>query len=225
MNGAGSGAVVILLGPPGVGKGTQGVLLTEGGGLKHLSTGDLLRKHRKEGTELGKRAQGYMDKGELVPDALILDMVRDVLGSLPGKDGVVFDGFPRTDVQARSLEPVLNELGRKVDLVLVLEADDEEIVRRLGGRRSCPSCGAVYNVHSNPPAKEGRCDRCGSELVHREDDKPDTIRRRLQVYREQTEPLIRHYQTTPARVVFVNGERAPDVVQADIRKAVDGRKD
>jgi len=114
--------------------------------------------------------------------------------------------------------------GKQVEeSVLVLEADDEVIVRRLGGRRSCPVDGAVYNVYTNPPAKEGRCDRCGSELVHREDDKPETIRRRLQVYRAQTEPLIRYYQTTPARVVFVDGDRAPDEVQAAIRKAVDGQ--
>jgi adenylate kinase len=219
----GEGLVVILLGPPGVGKGTQGVLLAEGSGLRHLSTGDLLRKHRKEKTDLGQKAQGYMDRGELVPDELILDMVRGVLGTLSSSEGVVFDGFPRTEVQARSLGPVLGERGRKVDLVIVLEADDEVIVRRLGGRRSCPSCGAVYNVYTNPPAKEGRCDRCGAELVHRDDDKPETIRRRLQVYRQETEPLIRHYQGSDSAVVFVDGERAPEDVQAEIRDAVDKR--
>jgi adenylate kinase len=217
----GEGPVVILLGPPGVGKGTQGVLLAEGAGLQHVSTGDLLRKHRKEGTELGRRAQPYMDRGELVPDELILDMVRGVLASLSQGEGVVFDGFPRTDVQAKSLGPVLAGLGRKVDPVIVLEAEDEVIVRRLGGRRSCPSCGAVYNVYTNPPMQEGRCDRCGSTLVHREDDRPETIRRRLQVYREETEPLIRYYQESSAPVVFVNGDRGPEEVQADIRAALD----
>jgi adenylate kinase len=218
------GLVVILLGPPGVGKGTQGVLLAEGAGFRHVSTGDLLRKHRKEGTDLGKKAQGYMDKGELVPDELILDMVRDVLASLSQRDGVVFDGFPRTAVQAQRLGPVLRDRGREVDLVIVLEADDEVIVRRLGGRRSCPSCGAVYNVYTNAPAQEGRCDRCGSTLVHREDDRPETVRRRLQVYREETEPLIEHYQASSATVAFVNGDGAPEDVQTAIRAAVDDQK-
>jgi adenylate kinase len=220
----GEGLVVILLGPPGVGKGTQGLLLAEGAGFHHVSTGDLLRKHRKEGTELGRRAQAYMDRGELVPDELILDMVRGVLASLPRGEGVVFDGFPRTDVQAERLGPVLSELGRRVGLVVVLEADEEVIVRRLSGRRSCPSCAAVYNVHTNPPAQEGRCDRCGSQLRQREDDRPETVRRRLQVYREETEPLVRHYQSRSAPVVFVNGDRAPDDVQANIRRAVDDER-
>jgi adenylate kinase len=216
----GEGPVVILLGPPGVGKGTQGVLLAEGAGLEHVSTGDLLRKHRKEGTALGRLAQSYMDRGELVPDELILDMVRGVLASLSQGQGVVFDGFPRTDVQAERLVPVLAELERGVDLVVVLEADDEVIVRRLGGRRSCPQCGAVYNVYTSPPEQQGRCDRCGSALVHRDDDKPETIRRRLEVYREETEPLIRYYQESPASVVFVNGDRDPEEVQSDVRAAL-----
>jgi adenylate kinase len=216
----GEGLVVILLGPPGVGKGTQGVLLAEGTGLHHLSTGDLLRKNRKEGTDLGREAQGYMDRGELVPDDLILNMVRETLAALESHEGVVFDGFPRTEGQARRLGPVLEQLDRRVDLVVVLEADDDVIVRRLAGRRSCPGCGAVYNVHTSPPAAEGRCDRCGTELVHREDDRPETVRRRLEVYRAETEPLVRHYQESAATVAFVAGEGSVEEVQAEVRSAV-----
>jgi adenylate kinase len=212
--------VVILLGPPGVGKGTQGVLLAEGCGLRHLSTGDLLRKHRKEGTQLGREAQGYMDRGELVPDALVLAMVRDVLDSLAPAEGVVFDGFPRTEVQAVSLGDVLAVLGRKVDRVVVLGADDEVIVKRLGGRRSCPACGSVYNVYTKPPRQEGRCDRCGQALVHRADDQPGTIRKRLQVYREETAPLIRYFERSTATLLRVNGEGSPEDVQDEIRKGV-----
>jgi adenylate kinase len=217
----GHGAVVVLLGPPGVGKGTQGVMLAEGIGLRHLSTGDLLRKHRKDGTQLGRKAQSYMDRGALVPDDLILDMVGDVLASLGKNEGLVFDGFPRTEAQADSLDRVLAAAGRGVDRVVVLQADDEVIVQRLGGRRSCPACNAVYNVHTNPPRQEGRCDRCGEKLVHRDDDKPETIRKRLQVYRDETEPLIRYYQNAaPSAVVFVDGSRSPDAVQDEIRAAV-----
>jgi adenylate kinase len=220
----GEGLVAILLGPPGVGKGTQGVLLAERAGLHHLSTGDILRKNRKEGTDLGREAQAYMDRGELVPDPLILDMVRTTLTALEPGEGVVFDGFPRTEVQARRLGPVLEGLGRRVDLVIVLEADDEVIVRRLTGRRSCPSCGAVYNVYTNPPAEEGRCDRCGAGLVHREDDQPETVRRRLEVYRAETEPLILHYEEGPATVVLVGGEGGVEDAQSEIRSAVDAAR-
>lgn len=216
--------MVILLGPPGVGKGTQGVLLAEGTGFHHLSTGDVLRQNRKEGTELGLRAQAYMDRGELVPDDVILDMVRSALSRLSPGQGVVFDGFPRTEVQAARLGPVLEELGRRVDLVVVLEADDEVIVQRLAGRRSCPACGAVYNVYTNPPETEGRCDRCGAELVHRPDDSPETVRRRLEVYRDETEPLIRHYEGGDPAVAHVAGEGTVEDVQAEIRSAVDGAR-
>jgi adenylate kinase len=212
--------VVILLGPPGVGKGTQGVMLAEGCGLRHLSTGDLLRKHRKDGTDLGRQAQGYMDRGELVPDALVLEMVRGVLTSLTPAEGVVFDGFPRTDAQARSLDDVLAASGRRVDRVVVLGADDEVIVKRLGGRRSCPVDGSVYNVFTNPPRQEGRCDRCGAALVHRPDDQPETIRKRLQVYREETAPLIRYYERSSAALLRVNGEGSPEEVQDEIRDGV-----
>jgi adenylate kinase len=223
VSSAGQGTVVVLLGPPGVGKGTQGKLLAEGRGLRHLSTGDLLRKHRKDGTELGLKAQAYMDRGALVPDDLILDMVSDVLGSLGKNEGLVFDGFPRTEAQADNLDRVLAASGRAVDRVVGLQADDEVIVERLGGRRSCPVCGAVYNVHTNPPRQEGRCDRDGEKLVHRDDDKPETIRRRLEVYRDETEPLIRYYQNAaPSAVVFVDGARSAENVQEEIRAAVDG---
>jgi adenylate kinase len=212
--------VVILLGPPGVGKGTQGVLLAERCGFTHLSTGDLLRKHRKEGTELGRKAQAYMDRGELVPDALVLDMVRDVLTSPAGGAGVVFDGFPRTEAQASSLDHVLADSGRQVDRVVVLEADDDVIVRRISGRRSCPACGAVYNVYTKPPQREGRCDRCGETLVHRADDQPETVRKRLEVYQQETEPLIRYYDRSPANVVHVDGEQSAEEVQDEIRAGV-----
>ena len=212
--------VVILLGPPGVGKGTQAVELADGLGWRHVSTGDLLRAHRREGTALGLEAKGYMDRGELVPDELIVAMVKDVLEALPSEQGVVFDGYPRTVPQAEALDRVLAELGRQVDRVVLLEADDEVLVKRLAGRRSCPECGAVYNVHFNPPATAGRCDRCGAELVHRKDDEPETVRRRLQVYQEQTAPLVAHYEASDAPLVRVQGDRPVGDVQASVRRAV-----
>ncbi len=211
--------IVILLGPPGVGKGTQGLLLCEQRGLTHLSTGDLLRKARREGTALGKEAQAFMDRGELVPDSVIVGMVREVLDTLAG--GVVFDGFPRTVAQAEALDGVLADLGRRVDRVIVLQADDEVLVKRLAGRRSCPECGAVYNVHFNPPAEAERCDRCGTPLTHRADDQPETVRRRLEVYRRQTEPLITFYEAHPASVHYVEGDQSVDEVQSGLQDALD----
>ena len=213
--------IVILLGPPGVGKGTQGVLLCERRGLTHVSTGDLLRKARREGTPLGQEAQGFMDRGELVPDSVIMGMVREHLAAMPAEAGVVFDGFPRTVAQAEALDPVLAELDRQVDRVVVLQADDEVLVKRLAGRRSCPNCGAVYNVHFNPPATEDTCDRCGNELTHRVDDQPDTVRNRLDVYRRQTEPLIAFYEGHHAPVVRVEGDLPVDEVQDGLQRALD----
>jgi adenylate kinase len=210
--------IVVLLGPPGVGKGTQGVRLADELEWRHLSTGDLLRDHRKRGTALGDRARGFMDRGELVPDELILDMVRDELRELDG--GVIFDGFPRTLPQARGLDRVLDSLDRELDRVLVLEADDEVLVKRLSGRRRCAGCGRIYNVHFDPPGDEGRCDECGDELVHRSDDDPETVRRRLEVYRKQTEPLIAFYSSSSVPRITVDGDQPMDEVQKEIQEAV-----
>lgn len=209
-----------MLGPPGVGKGTQAVRLADNVGWEHVSTGDLLRAARRDGTELGKQAQGYMDAGELVPDSLILDLVRDHLKGIAPEAGILFDGFPRTTAQAEGLEGVLDEVHRKVDRVVVFEAGDEELVKRLSGRRSCPDCGAVYNIHFTPPSAEGRCDRCGGTLVQRADDSADTVRRRLQVYKDQTAPLIAWYDESEAEVVPVDAEGAVDAVHLDFRRAV-----
>ena len=160
--------VVILLGPPGVGKGTQAVRLTAEIGGEHISTGDLLRAARRDSTELGQQAQGYMDAGELVPDALILDLVRDHLGGVASEASLLFDGFPRTTAQADGLDAVLSDVGRQADRVVLLEASDETLVKRLSGRRSCMDCGAIFNVHLNASEIDGICDRC-SGSAHPQD--------------------------------------------------------
>jgi adenylate kinase len=202
---------IILFGPPGAGKGTQGVLLGERFGLHRLSTGDLLREAVRNGTPLGQRARRFMDAGELVPDQVILDLVGEYLTCVRG--GVIFDGFPRTDAQARALDRLLARLGRRIATVLVLEVPDETLVRRIAGRRSCPACGAVYNVHFDPPVAAGTCDRCGAELVARADDDEATVRRRLAVYQAQTAPLIEYYRSVATRVEPVPGDRPVDQVQ------------
>ena len=212
--------VVILLGPPGVGKGTQAARLAGAIDGVHISTGDLLREARREGTEIGKKAQGYMDAGELVPDALILDLVRDHLVSVASEASLLFDGFPRTTVQADGLDMVLSEVGRQVDRVVLLEASNETLVERMSGRRSCMDCGAVFNVHLNASETEGVCDSCGGPLIHRIDDEPDTVLHRLEVYQEQTAPLVAHYEAHDAGLVRVQAERGMDDVYADVRTAV-----
>jgi adenylate kinase len=204
-----------------VGKGTQAVRLADDLGAAHVSTGDLLRAARREGTELGKKAQAYMDAGEYVPDELILDMVRDHLGTL-GDATVFFDGFPRTTAQARGLDDVLSSLGKRVDVVTVFAAPEETLVRRLSGRRSCPNCGAVFNTYFSPPEIEGVCDRCGGMLVHRTDDEPDTVRRRLEVYEEQTAPLVSFYEDHATRIVRIAADRGVDDVYDDFSRAVKG---
>jgi adenylate kinase len=210
---------LILLGPPGAGKGTQGALLTKRYGIVRVSTGDLLRDAVREGTALGRDARRYMDAGELVPDEVILGMVREVLGRV--QTGVVFDGFPRTIAQAVGLQRLLADLGRTLDAVVVIDVDDEELVRRLAGRRVCPDCGATYNVHAQPPATPGVCDACGATLIVRPDDAEATVRRRLAVYREQTAPLIDHYRAGPVPVCTLDGERPVADVSADLVALLD----
>ena len=212
--------VIVLLGPPGVGKGTQAVRLVDELGAEHVSTGDLLRAARREGTELGTLAQGFMDRGELVPDELILDLVRDHLAGIDEGTDVLFDGFPRTTAQATGLDSTLAELGRRVDAVVLFEADDETLVKRLSGRRSCPDCGAVYNAYFSPPAVEGKCNRCSATLVHRADDEPETVKHRLKVYLDQTAPLVDFYSEHAAPLARIAADRPVAEVYADFRAAV-----
>jgi adenylate kinase len=206
---------LILFGPPGAGKGTQGALLAEAQGLLRLSTGDVLRDAVKRGTEMGVQARRYMDAGELVPDEVILGIVRDYLAGEASGQGVIFDGFPRTLPQATRLDELLAELDRPLRAVLVLDVDDETLVKRLSGRRTCAVCGALYNVYFDAPREDGRCDACGGELTVRPDDDAGTVRRRLEVYATQTEPLLAYYGSTGTRVHRVDGDRpVADVQQA-----------
>ena len=207
---------LILLGAPGAGKGTQGALLEERLGMGRIATGDLLRDAVRRGTPLGQKAKSYMDAGELVPDAVILGLV----GEAAASGNNVFDGFPRTTVQAEALDKLLAERGQRIDAVVLVDVPDELLVRRIAGRRSCPTCGAVYNVHLQPPKQAGICDKCGSALTQRADDTEETVQRRLQVYREQTEPLIEYYRTRGAPFHMVDGTRAVDDVFADVRRAL-----
>jgi adenylate kinase len=212
--------VLILLGPPGVGKGTQGALLTADFGWLRIATGDLLREARRNGTPLGVEAQRFMDAGELVPDTLILNLVREVMAGLPEGAGVLFDGFPRTVPQAEGLDELLRELGHQVDAVILLEASDDIVVKRISGRRSTPDGARIYNVYFNPPKVEGFCDQTGEALVHREDDQPATVVRRLEVYQSQTSPLVAYYDSSPSVVLRVDGASPLEQVRSDIRVAL-----
>jgi adenylate kinase len=212
---------LILFGPPGAGKGTQGALLAEHYGLLRLSTGDVLRDAVRQGTDMGRQARQYMDAGELVPDEVILGIVRDYLAGEARDRCVIFDGFPRTPAQARGLDQLLADLNRPLQAVLVLEVDDDTLVRRLSGRRTCSECGAVYNIHYDAPRQPDRCNACGGVLTQRADDEEGTVRRRLEVYDEQTAPLVAHYEASPVGVVRVDGDRDVDAVQSDLLRVLE----
>ncbi len=184
---------IIMLGAPGAGKGTQAKMIADKYGIPHVSTGDIFRANIKEGTPLGKEAKGYMDKGQLVPDELTVRILLDRVADDDCKNGYVLDGFPRTIPQAEVLDKALTERGDKVDFAINVDVPDENIVKRMGGRRACVTCGATYHIEHVPPKKEGICDKCGSELILRDDDKPETVQKRLSVYHEQTQPLIDYY--------------------------------
>ena len=183
----------ILLGPPGAGKGTQAVKIVEKYGIPHISTGDIFRENIKNGTELGKKAQEYMNRGELVPDDLVIEIATDRLLKDDCKNGFLLDGFPRTIPQAEVLDKALSEINDKIDYAINVDVPDENIINRMGGRRACLSCGATYHMVHIPPKKEGICDVCGQPLVLRDDDKPETVKNRLDVYHKQTQPLIDFY--------------------------------
>lgn len=185
---------LILLGPPGAGKGTQAQRLVERLKVPQISTGDLLRAAVREGTDLGKQAKEYMERGELVPDSIVVGMLEERVKADDCKTGCILDGFPRAVSQAEALGEMFSGLGRALDHVVSIEVPEEELVKRLTGRRSCPKCGAMFHVMFSPPKKEGVCDKCGGELITRADDNEDTIRNRIAVYREQTEPLKKFYQ-------------------------------
>jgi adenylate kinase len=210
---------LVLFGPPGAGKGTQGTVLAEKRGLMKISTGDILRDAVRAGTTLGSEAKKFMDAGELVPDAVILGLVREAIQD--AGNGFIMDGFPRTIAQAEGVDRILRELKTSIDAVVVLDVPDEALVQRLSGRRSCPNCGSVYNVYFDKPKVAEQCDRCNSKLVQRADDQRDTVVRRLEVYKAQTSPIIDYYQKHGADIQFIKGDRSIDEVQRDILQIVD----
>jgi adenylate kinase len=210
---------LILVGPPGAGKGTQAERITQDFGLPYFATGNILRAAVSEGTELGKQAKAYMDEGKLVPDELIVGVLLEALDSADAADGFLLDGFPRKISQADALAEALEKVGRKLTAVLLIDVPDEEVIRRLSGRRTCSKNGHTYHVDFDPPKHDDVCDQDGSKLIQRDDDKPETVKRRLSVYHEQTEPLVEHYEDEGVLHRF-DGSDSPSEVHEHIRKTL-----
>ncbi len=211
---------IVLLGPPGSGKGTQASAIQDRRHIPHLASGDLLRAHVADNTGLGRRAKPYMDRGDLVPDELILDMMAERLAQPDTQRGYALDGFPRTVAQAEALHRRLLGLGQRLDAVIYLRTPEAELLRRLSGRRICPNCNAIYHQDTMPPKREGICDRCDSPLVQREDEQPDVVRNRLRVYAEQTDPLLDYYRAQDL-LHEVDATIGVDRVLAEIDRVVD----
>ena len=210
---------IIMLGAPGAGKGTQAKKIADVCNIPHISTGDIFRANIKNGTELGAKAKEYMDKGLLVPDELVCDLVVDRIQQDDCKKGFILDGFPRTIPQAEALTNALNAIGQNMDFAVDVDVPDENIINRMSGRRACVGCGATYHLVFNPTKVEGICDVCGEKLILREDDKPETVKNRLNVYHEQTQPLIDYYKGQGI-LRTVDGTKAMDEVFADILKVL-----
>jgi len=210
---------IVLLGPPGAGKGTQAQVISREMNLAHISSGDLFRENLKNQTELGKLAQGCMNRGELVPDDVTIAMVRDRLTRPDCKDGALLDGFPRTPAQAEALADMLGTMDEAVDSVPYISVPAEELIERLGGRWTCPSCGHVYHEKHNPPKVDGICDQDGAKLIQREDDQAETVERRIRVYMEQTSPLIEYYRQRDL-LIEVDGRQSIEDVSKDILEAI-----
>lgn len=206
---------IVLLGGPGAGKGTQAMVLSDKLQIPHISTGDIFRYNIRNNTPLGVEAKRYIDNGMLVPDELTIDLVLDRLSQADAQNGYLLDGFPRTLNQAKALDE-----KESLDFAVNIDVPDQVIVGRMGGRRVCPECGDSYHIESKPPVKEGICDRCGSPLIIRDDDKPETVQKRLTVYHDQTAPLIDHYGQK-GNLVTVDGTQKPEEVTADILKALE----
>jgi adenylate kinase len=209
---------IVLLGAPGSGKGTQAERIAPAYGLPHISTGDILRAAVRAGTELGATAKRFMDAGELVPDEVVIGIIRERLTEPDAAAGFMLDGFPRTLEQAVALDGMLEQAGRALTLVLLIDVPEEELVQRLAGRRACRSCGRGYNVVFDPPKSEGVCDVCGGELYQRDDDNETTVRNRLAVYGRQTEPLIGYYRDKGILATVYGGGRVPDEVYGDVER-------
>ena len=209
----------ILLGPPGAGKGTQAVKIVEKYNIPHISTGDIFRENIKNETELGNRAKAYMDKGELVPDELVVEIATDRLTKDDCKNGFLLDGFPRTIFQAEKLDEFLARRGEKIDKVINIDVEKDALVKRITGRRVCKSCGASYHVVNIPPKKDGVCDLCNGELIQRADDTEETVLNRIDVYNKQTKPLVDYYDKAGV-IINIDGNKDLDDVLADIVKGL-----
>ena len=211
---------IVLFGPPGAGKGTQAKFISDRFNIPHISTGDILRENVREGTELGKKAKAFMDKGELVPDNVLIDIIKDRLQKPDSRKGFLLDGFPRTLKQAEALDEILDDINKKLDAVINVDVGASALVQRLSGRRTCKACGATYNITLNPPKVAGVCDSCGGELYQRADDTEAAIKNRIAVYKKQTQPLIDYYKKK-GLLIDVDGEREIDEVRSDIMKALE----